>query len=176
MGSPAGFLNFQGHNAINNAHQYISFNFSNNLNESLAFTDAWDDYVYEAVQSCDYKPIEPVIHNFTVEMSLFRSSRTAPATLARRPAMPTKASSTRNQMSLRDSTGSWWSESTDSWAWSLEPSPFIGDAPPKNRRSMSDFDRLMIFMRNYYHRRGIRLEIETLVRLARPLLLSFSFE
>jgi len=39
MSSPAGFLNFQGHNAINDGHQYVSMNFSYNLNDSLSFTD-----------------------------------------------------------------------------------------------------------------------------------------
>jgi hypothetical protein len=46
MGSPAGFLNFQGHNAINDGHQYISMNFSNNLNDSLAFSDKLNDFAY----------------------------------------------------------------------------------------------------------------------------------
>ena len=59
MGSPAGFLNFQGHNALNNAHQYISFNFSKNLNESLAFTDSWGDFAYGDLQTCDYRTTEP---------------------------------------------------------------------------------------------------------------------
>jgi len=40
MGSPSGFLNFQGHNAIGQGHQYISMNFSYNINDSLAFTDS----------------------------------------------------------------------------------------------------------------------------------------
>ena len=39
MGNAPAFLNFQGHNALDQAHQYISMNFSNNINDSLAFTD-----------------------------------------------------------------------------------------------------------------------------------------
>lgn len=68
MGSPAGFLNFQGHNALNNAHQYISMNFSNNINDSLAFSDSLNDFVYADVQACDYKTSQSEIHNFTVDI------------------------------------------------------------------------------------------------------------
>lgn len=39
MGSPAGFLTFQGHNAVNQAYQYISTNFSFDFNKSLHFAD-----------------------------------------------------------------------------------------------------------------------------------------
>lgn len=53
MGSPAGFLNFQGHNAINDGHQYVSFNFSYNLNDSLAFTNALNDYAYADLSQCN---------------------------------------------------------------------------------------------------------------------------
>jgi hypothetical protein len=38
MGSPAGFLTFQGHNAANDAFQYIIMKFSYNKSESLYFS------------------------------------------------------------------------------------------------------------------------------------------
>ncbi len=37
LGTPAGFLNFQGHNAIDNALQYINVVFTYNKSESLYF-------------------------------------------------------------------------------------------------------------------------------------------
>jgi hypothetical protein len=49
MGSTAGFFNFQGHNAINDGHQYVSFNFSYNINDSLAFADELNDFAYGKV-------------------------------------------------------------------------------------------------------------------------------
>lgn len=39
MGSPAGFLSFQGHNAINIAFQYIDVNFSYSKKNSLYMSD-----------------------------------------------------------------------------------------------------------------------------------------
>lgn len=39
MGSPAGFLNFQGHNAINNALQYISVTFTFDPTKGLYFSN-----------------------------------------------------------------------------------------------------------------------------------------
>lgn len=40
MGSPAGFLSFQGHNAVDDAYQYISVKFSNSYNDSLYFSNS----------------------------------------------------------------------------------------------------------------------------------------
>lgn len=40
MGTPAGFLNFQGHNAVTDAFQYIDVIFSNHNNDSLWFDDS----------------------------------------------------------------------------------------------------------------------------------------
>jgi hypothetical protein len=40
MGTPAGFLNFQGHNAVSEALQLINVNFSNNFSDSLWFDDS----------------------------------------------------------------------------------------------------------------------------------------
>jgi hypothetical protein len=68
MGSPAGFLNFQGHNAINDGHQYVSMNFSYNLNDSLAFDDSLKDFAYADLTTCDYKTFAPEVHNFTVRI------------------------------------------------------------------------------------------------------------
>lgn len=39
MSTPAGFLNFQGHNAIDDAYQYINVNFSYLNKNSLYFND-----------------------------------------------------------------------------------------------------------------------------------------
>ncbi len=39
MSTPAGFLNFQGHNAIDDAYQYINVNFSYSSKNSLYFND-----------------------------------------------------------------------------------------------------------------------------------------
>jgi hypothetical protein len=39
MGSPAGFLTFQGHNAVDDAYQYINVKFSYSTNNSLYFND-----------------------------------------------------------------------------------------------------------------------------------------
>lgn len=103
MGSPAGFLNFQGHNALNAAHQYISMNFSNNINDSLAFTDSLNDFPYADLQTCDYKTSESLIHNFTVSLLLLSLPRTALAALVRRRATPTTASSTLSPASSKGS-------------------------------------------------------------------------
>lgn len=104
MGSPAGFLNFQGHNALNAAHQYISMNFSNNMNDSLAFSDSLKDFPYDDLQTCDYKTSESLIHNFTVNFFLFSSPRTALAALAKKHAIQTTGSSTLSPVSSRGST------------------------------------------------------------------------
>lgn len=39
MSSPAGFLNFQGHNAVDDAFQYINVKFSYSKQDSLYFSD-----------------------------------------------------------------------------------------------------------------------------------------
>ncbi|MCB0369791.1 MAG: hypothetical protein KDD45_10225 [Bdellovibrionales bacterium] len=39
LSSPAGFLNFQGHNAIDNARQYINVYFTYNKSEGLYFAN-----------------------------------------------------------------------------------------------------------------------------------------
>jgi hypothetical protein len=71
MGSPSGFLNFQGHNAVNGGHQYISMNFSYNINDSLAFSDVIHQSQYEELNGCDYKTNETQIHGFEVFFVIF---------------------------------------------------------------------------------------------------------
>lgn len=73
MGSTAGFLNFQGHNALDGGHQYISMNFSNNLNDSLAFSDSLNDYTYEDLNLCNYTTDQSEIHTFPVNIPLYFS-------------------------------------------------------------------------------------------------------
>ena len=43
MSTPAGFLTFQGHNAVDDAFQYIDVNFSYKTNDSLYFNDVHKD-------------------------------------------------------------------------------------------------------------------------------------
>ena len=59
MGSPAGFMNFQGHNAVSNGYQYISVNFSYNTNDSLALWDGLDNYALANFSSCNTKAYGP---------------------------------------------------------------------------------------------------------------------
>jgi len=43
MGSPAGFLNFQGHNAVGDASQYIEVKFSYDKTKALTFSDEFEE-------------------------------------------------------------------------------------------------------------------------------------
>jgi hypothetical protein len=106
LGSPAGFLNFQGHNALNDAHQYISFNFSNDITKSLAFSDSLNDFPYDSLLSCDYKTNQPEIHNFTVSIYRFSLHKIVRAIHVRRLATPAKVLSTPNLTSWKASTTS----------------------------------------------------------------------
>ena len=45
MGSPAGFLNFQGHNGLDNSHQYMNMFFSYDKTKSLYFGNDSDKSV-----------------------------------------------------------------------------------------------------------------------------------
>lgn len=110
MGSPAGFLNFQGHNALDNAHQYISMNFSNNMNDSLAFSDLIHDFPYDSVQNCDYKTSQSEIHNFTVLIFLSSFLRIVLAVPAKRPVTLMMVLSILSQVSLKISIGSLWED------------------------------------------------------------------
>lgn len=55
MSNPAGFLSFQGHNAINNALQYINVYFTYNKSEGLYFSDDSGRESTAAVTACNYK-------------------------------------------------------------------------------------------------------------------------
>lgn len=98
MSSPAGFLNFQGHNALNGGHQYITMNFSNNVNDSLAFEDSLNDFPYDSLSSCDFKTSESMIHNFTVLVFLFSLQKIVHAQVVRLPVMQTMDLFTKKQM------------------------------------------------------------------------------
>jgi hypothetical protein len=101
MGSPAGFLNFQGHNALDGGYQYISMNFSNIINDSLAFDDSLNDFPYDSLESCDYKTSESMIHNFTVFICLFSLHKIALVPVVRQPVIPKMDLFINNQMSYR---------------------------------------------------------------------------
>lgn len=66
MGSPAGFLTFQGHNAVNQAYQYISTNFSFDYNKSLHFADFEKNPEQQSLQPCNYTTANKKIHGFDV--------------------------------------------------------------------------------------------------------------
>jgi len=104
MGSPAGFLNFQGHNALNGGHQYISMNFSNNINDSLAFEDSLNDFPYDALTSCDYKTSQDMIHNFTVWLCIFSSLKTVRVEAVRLHVIPMMGMSTQKPVFFRGLT------------------------------------------------------------------------
>ena len=55
MSSPAGFLNFQGHNALDNAHQYMNVVFSYDKNKSLYFGNDSKEEKYEELSPCNFK-------------------------------------------------------------------------------------------------------------------------
>jgi len=57
MGTPSGFLNFQGHNAVSQGFQYVSMNFSYNKEDSLAFLDEYNDYALSNMSTCSTKGI-----------------------------------------------------------------------------------------------------------------------
>ena len=54
LNTPAGFLNFQGHNAINDAKQYISVFFTYDPSKGLYFNDATDLNTTKGATACDY--------------------------------------------------------------------------------------------------------------------------
>ena len=54
MGSPAGFLNFQGHNAIDNALQYISVYFTYDYSKGLYFNNATGKDRTASITQCNY--------------------------------------------------------------------------------------------------------------------------
>lgn len=64
MSSPAGFLNFQGHNAINNAHQNIDVFFTYNPDEGLYFNNVTGKAKTMEASNCNF-PYSP-LHSFNV--------------------------------------------------------------------------------------------------------------
>jgi hypothetical protein len=67
MSSPAGFLNFQGHNAIDNAKQFISVFFTFNKSQGLYFGDDEDQDKWKGITTCNYTGNE--LHGFEVKES-----------------------------------------------------------------------------------------------------------
>lgn len=64
MGSPAGFLNFQGHNAIDNALQYISVEFTYDPTKGLYLNNATGKPKTYEPTMCNYS--EPDLHGYQV--------------------------------------------------------------------------------------------------------------
>lgn len=64
MGSPAGFLNFQGHNAVDNARQYINVFFTYDPTKGLYFNNATGKAKTFEPTACDYKGDE--LHGFPI--------------------------------------------------------------------------------------------------------------
>jgi len=64
MGNPAGFLNFQGHNAIDNAMQYISVFFTYDSEKGLYLNNATNKAKTYEPTLCNYS--EPMLHGFEV--------------------------------------------------------------------------------------------------------------
>lgn len=73
LGSPAGFLTFQGHNAVDDAYQYIEVKFSNNKNDSLYFSDDETDKSRKALTPCNYTTAAKEYHGFPVILKIFSS-------------------------------------------------------------------------------------------------------
>jgi hypothetical protein len=55
MQSPAGFLNFQGHNAVDDAQQYIDVVFSYDETKALTFSDNYTEPFRKRLSTCDTK-------------------------------------------------------------------------------------------------------------------------
>ena len=55
MGSPAGFLNFQGHNAVDDAFQYIEVKFSYDKTKALTFSDEFPEQYRKQLTTCNKK-------------------------------------------------------------------------------------------------------------------------
>ena len=74
MSTPAGFINFQGHNAVNDAFQVIDCQFSYNLNDSLYFSDKNKQTQPEraALDSCNHTQKAGQLHGFDVMLFLIQ--------------------------------------------------------------------------------------------------------
>lgn len=53
MSTPAGFLTFQGHNAVNDALQYMEVKFSYNKSNSIYFGDDREEASGKALDNCN---------------------------------------------------------------------------------------------------------------------------
>lgn len=111
MSTPAGFLNFLGHNGVDDAFQYIDVDFSYDTKNSLYFNDDHKDTEPEraAFDICNKTTSEKSIHGFPVLIILLSLSKSAAATIARTAAATREASSIPSLRSSRASTGSWCS-------------------------------------------------------------------
>lgn len=65
LGSPAGFLNFQGHNAIDNAHQYINVLFTADKGKGLYFGNDTDKAKTADLTACNFTG--SYLHGFEVK-------------------------------------------------------------------------------------------------------------
>lgn len=149
MSSPAGFLTFQGHNALDAAFQWIDVDFSYDKTKSMTFSDDKKDTEPEraSFQKCNYTTSDSFVHGFEVTFYRFSSYQTARATTARTAATPTMASSIPNQECLRASTGYWCCPS------GRAPSPWWPSSPTsargrKRAKISEDYDLLIDFMDN----------------------------
>jgi len=64
MGSPAGFLSFQGKNAINNAHQNINVDFTFDPKKGLYFNNDTGASKTGEATACNY--VGPSAHDFII--------------------------------------------------------------------------------------------------------------
>ena len=55
LNTPAGFLNFQGHNAVNDARQYINVFFTYDQSKGLYFNDLNPENTTKGVTTCNFK-------------------------------------------------------------------------------------------------------------------------
>ena len=72
MSSPAGFLTFQGHNAVYDGHQYIEIDFSYNKSNSLWFSNDNEDFNRKVLTGCNYTnhTENATLHGFDVNFNV----------------------------------------------------------------------------------------------------------
>ncbi len=59
MQSPAGFLSFQGHNAMDDSFQYMDVDFSYDKDKSITLSNTNEDDYLKSLSSCDSKVYGP---------------------------------------------------------------------------------------------------------------------
>lgn len=64
MSTPAGFLTFQGHNAVNDALQYMEIKFSYNKSNSIYFGNDNEEETGKVLHNCNTTTNEKEIHGF----------------------------------------------------------------------------------------------------------------